>query len=73
MGSGVKNSIGHELVRIGRVDVKTTVWLGSCLDRVVNLCELGRVDLGYFNGNPFFPAKKLKCIAISIFLVERTH
>ena len=27
----MKNSVSHELARIGRVDVKTVVWLGLAL------------------------------------------
>lgn len=36
------NSISHELARIGQVDIKTAVWLGSGPEGVVNLCELDR-------------------------------
>ena len=34
------NLVSHELAKIGRVEVKTAVWLRSGLGRVVKLCAL---------------------------------
>ncbi|XBI14198.1 hypothetical protein VPH35_140815 [Triticum aestivum] len=41
-----RNRVSHELARIGRVDVKTAVWLRSGPNRVVELCEMDHSDPG---------------------------
>lgn len=50
--------VSHELARVGRVNVKTTICLRSGPERVVNHCCPDLSSPGRFNINPPPPKKK---------------
>ncbi|KAF7029388.1 hypothetical protein CFC21_041146 [Triticum aestivum] len=42
--SRVQNSVSHMLAKIGRTGLRTTVWLRSGPEEIVNLCAADQID-----------------------------